>query len=289
MAVVTRPDKPRGRSDKPAFSPVKECALSHHLPLYQPSKASDPQFADFLKTLNADFFIVAAYAEILKENVLEIPRLGCLNVHGSLLPKYRGAAPVQRSIMSGETETGVTIMKMALQLDAGDILATVRTPIPNDMSAGELMDVLAQLGKVALWEVMQGLEKGTAHSTKQDSSQVTTAKKITPGEAEINWNQPCLALHNTIRGVNPNPGAWCWVEIKGVKKRLLVKKTLPDHSSGSPGEILSKTPSELVVGCAQGALRILELQLEGKKPMPADAFLRGIPLSLIKFITKSSH
>jgi methionyl-tRNA formyltransferase len=286
-AVVTRPDKPRSRSNRLTFMPVKELALAKHLPLYQPPKASDPDFAAFLKTLHADFFIVAAYAEILKENILEIPRLGCINVHGSILPKYRGAAPVQRSIMAGETETGVTIMKMALQMDAGDILAIRKTPIPLEVTAGELMEVLADLGKVALWEVMQGIEKGTLRPMKQDPAQASFAKKLTPADAEIDWSRPCEVVHNQIRGVNPNPGAWCWVEIKGERKRLLVKKTLPYASlMGLPGEIVSKAPSELVVGCLHGSVRLLEVQLEGKKALAADAFLRGIPLDRIKFFVK---
>lgn len=285
-AVVTRPDKPRGRSSKPAFSAVKEFALAHNLPLYQPQKASEVSFAEFLKTLHADYFIVAAYAEILKGNVLEIPKGGCINVHGSLLPKYRGAAPVQRAIMEGESETGVTIMKMALQMDAGDILAVRHVPISLEMTAGELMEVLADVGKVALFEVMQELPKGNLHPQSQDLSKVTFAKKITPEDAMIDWTLSCMRVHNQIRGVTPNPGAWCWVEIHGEKKRLLVKKTLPYPTlSGSAGEILSKTDKELIVACGSGSLRLLELQLEGKKKLPADVFLRGIPLDSLRFLS----
>ena len=284
-AVVTRPDKPRGRSKEPAYSPVKELALSQNLPLYQPNKASEPEFADFLKTFHADFFIVAAYAEILKENILEIPRLGCLNVHGSILPKYRGAAPVQRAIMAGEKETGVTIMKMALQMDAGDILAIEKTEIPIDMTAGELMEVLANLGRVALFEVMQRMVQGKMTPIKQDPTQVSFAKKIKPEDAYIEWNLPAETLHNQIRGVTPNPGAWCWIEIRGEKKRLLVKKTLPETSlTGPPGGILSQNPTELVVGCSKGSLRLLEIQVEGKKSLSADVFLRGVALTNIKFL-----
>jgi methionyl-tRNA formyltransferase len=285
-AVVTRPDKPKGRSSQPVPTPVKEYALAHNLPVYQPQKASEPEFASFLKTLQADVFVVAAYAEILKQNILDIPPKGCFNVHGSILPKYRGAAPVQRSIMAGESETGVTIMKMALQLDAGDILAIHKLPIPLEMTAGELMDALANLGKVALVEVLNNLDH--IIPTKQDPSQVTQAKKITPEDAEINWNQPALAIHNQIRGVTPNPGAWCWILLKGEKKRLLVKKTLPEPSlKGTPGSIVSQKPSEMVVACASGSLRLLEVQLEGKKALPTDAFLRGFSLPQITFLPKA--
>lgn len=283
-AVITRPDKPRGRSNKPASSPVKEYALSHHLLLYQPPKASDPEFAAFLKTLHADFFVVAAYAEILKENILEIPRLGCINVHGSILPKYRGAAPVPRSIMEGETETGVTIMKMALQMDAGAILAIRKLSIPLEMTAGELMESLANVGKSALIEVLQEVEQGRSQPIEQDLSAVTYAKKLTPQDAQVNWNPSSLVVHNQIRGCNPNPGAWCWIKIKGDSKRLLIKKSLPLPSPhGQPGEIISGPSSELFVACGSGAISLLEVQLEGKKQMSIGDFLRGTPLSQIKF------
>ncbi len=283
VAVITRPDKPRGRSGTPVATPVKASALAHNLPVYQPTKASAPEFAAFLKTLDADLFVVAAYAEILKQNVLDIPHKGCINVHGSLLPKYRGAAPVQRSIMEGETETGVTIMRMALQMDAGDILAIRKIPIPLEMTAGELMDALANLGKEALWEVLQNLDQ--IQPIKQDVALATHAKKITPEDAQVDWSLPCLSVHNQVRGVTPNPGAWCWVEVKGEKKRLLIKKTLPlPEVSGEPGQIESRIPLELVVACGSGSLSLLEIQLEGKKAMATKEFLRGISLHQVHFI-----
>lgn len=284
-AVVTRPDKPRGRSGTPVPTPVKACALAHHLTVYQPTKASTPEFAALLQSLDADIFVVAAYAEILKQNILDIPHRGCINVHGSILPKYRGAAPVQRSIMEGESETGVTIMKMALQMDAGDILAIRKITIPLEMTAGELMDALANLGKLALWEVLQNLDH--IQPTKQDPSLTTHAKKITPEDAEVDWTRPCLTVHNQIRGVTPNPGAWCWIEVKGEKKRLLIKKTLPMPAiSGRPGQVVSRTPSELLVGCASGSLALKEIQLEGKKVMAVEAFLRGISPNQMHFLLK---
>ena len=283
VAVITRPDKPRGRSGTAIPPPVKVCALAHHLPVYQPTKASTPEFAKFLQALNADLFVVAAYAEILKQDILDIPAKGCINVHGSLLPKYRGAAPVPRSIMEGETETGVTIMRMALQMDAGDILAIRKTPIPLEMTAGELMNTLANVGKEALWEVLQNLDQ--IKPLKQDSALSTYAKKITPEDAQIDWSRPCLNVHNQVRGVTPNPGAWCWVEVRGEKKRLLIKKTLPVlELAGEPGRIISRKPLELVVACASGGLALMEIQLEGKKAMDAKEFLRGISLKQIHFI-----
>lgn len=284
IAVVSRPDKPQKRSAEPIPTPVKKLALVHNLPVYQPKKVSDPEFANFLKSLNADLFVVAAFAEILKDNVLEIPKLGCINVHASLLPKYRGAAPIERCVMAGEKESGITIMKMALELDAGDILAVVKTPILEEMTAGELSETLSHLGAPALWKVIQELEKGATHPIKQEASLSTYAKKLKPEEGEINWNQPCEEVDNHIRGVSPKPGAWVWVTLRKEKKRLLIKKARKEPLvSGNPGEILSKIPSELVVGCKTGACRLLEVQLEGKSAMPVAAFLRGIPINQIKF------
>lgn len=283
-AVITRPDKPKGRSKEPQPSPVKECALSKNLPVYQPIKASAPEFAEFLKTFQADVFIVAAYAEILKENILQIPKWGCINVHASILPKYRGAAPIHRSILSGDKESGVTIMKMALELDAGEIYSIAKTPITDEMTTGELTERLADLGSKALWEVLQSLEVGKAKKIAQDSAQATYAKKVVPSEAEVDWNQPSDTVHNHIRGMTPKPGAWCWVDIKGEKKRLAIKKARKQNSlKGEPGAIISLDPHELIIACGQGAIQILELQPEGKKAMPAEAFLRGISLDNLKF------
>lgn len=284
-AVITRPDKPKGRSKEPQPSPVKESALSKNLPIYQPVKASAPEFAEFLKTFQADAFIVAAYAEILKDNVLQIPKWGCINVHASILPKYRGAAPIHRSILAGDKESGVTIMKMALELDAGEIYSVAKTPISEDMTTGELTERLADLGSKALWEVLKALEAGNAKKIPQDATQATYAKKVLPAEAEVNWNQPNEVVHNHVRGMTPKPGAWCWVEIKGEKKRLSIKKTRKENSlTGPPGTLVSRSPNELIVACAKGGINILELQPEGKKSMPIEAFLRGISLDQLKFI-----
>lgn len=284
IAVVSRPDKPQKRSAKPLPTPVKELAAHFNLPVYQPQKVSDPVFASFLRSLNADLFIVAAFAEIFKENVLEIPKLGCINVHASILPKYRGAAPIERAVMAGEEESGVTIMRMAKDLDVGDILTIAKAPIHENMTAGELSDVLSQIGAQALWEVIQKLKMGTLQSFKQDSTLATYAKKLKPEEGEINWQRPFEEVHNHIRGVTPKPGAWCWVSIRDQKKRLLIKKALKEpNRSGQPGEILSQHPLELVVACLTGACRLVEVQLEGKKAMPIETFLRGISLTQIKF------
>lgn len=275
LAVVTKPDKPRGRSGTPQPSAVKELALEHQLPVYQPFRASSPEFAEFLSTLQADLFVVVAYSEILKENLLKMPRLDCLNVHASLLPKYRGAAPIQWSIMEGEKESGVTIMSMAKELDAGDMLAVAKAPIHEEMTAGELSDILAQIGAEALWKVLQAYESGNVKRYQQDPSQVTYAKKLTSADGRIDWEESAQAIHNRVRGLNPKPGAWCFIRVKGEEKRLLIKKARVESvvNSEHPGTILQE--KGLVIACGSGTLRLLEVQLEGKKALSAEEFLRG--------------
>ncbi len=283
VAVVSRPDKPQRRSKTPQPTAVKRVAEAHHLPVYQPKKASDPEFAELLKTFQADLFIVAAYAEILRENILEIPPLGCINVHGSLLPKYRGAAPVQRALMAGETETGVSIMKMVLEMDAGDVYSTAKIPIAPEMTAGELFEIMAEKGAQALWEVMQQVEQGKAQATPQDHSKATFTKKVKPEEAQVVWTGRAQDIHNRIRGLTPNPGAWCFVQVRGVQKRLKLLKTRPrPEVKGQPGAVIA-APSQLIVCCTEGALELLEVQLEGKKALSADVFLRGLSLDHLKF------
>jgi methionyl-tRNA formyltransferase len=283
IAVVSRPDKPKGRSGRAQPTAVKEAAEKAQIPLYQPQKASHPEFAELLKSLNPDLFIVAAYAEILKKNILEIPRLGCINVHGSALPKYRGAAPVQRALMAGESETGGSIMKMAMEMDAGDVYSIVKIPIPEEMTAGELFEEMAIVGAKALWEVIQKLEREEITATPQDHSQATFAKKVQPEDGKINWEMPAQEIHNRIRGLTPNPGAWCTLEVRGVEKRLSIKKAraLAEHS-GAPGTLLPVN-SKFIINCKEGALELLEVQLEGKKVLPAAVFLRGVLPENLKF------
>lgn len=277
VAVVTRPDKPKGRSLQAQPNAVKKVAKQFGYPLFQPPKASDPEFASYLESLDADFFIVAAYAEILRENILKIPKLACLNVHGSILPYYRGAAPVQRALMAGESETGVTIMKMALEMDAGDIYSIVKIPIPEEMNAGELFEAMAKVGAPALWDVMQKIEKKEIQPTPQDHALATYTKKVKPEDGEIVWTHPARHIHNQIRGLTPNPGAWVWASVKGEKRRLRVKRArvIKEDSLAKPGELIP-LKSQLVIRCGSDALELLEVQLEGKKAMAADAFLRGV-------------
>jgi methionyl-tRNA formyltransferase len=278
VAVVTRPDKPQGRSLKIGPPPVKELLEKSYpdIPLFQPVKASTPEFAAHLQALDPDVFIVAAYGEIIKTLLLEMPRLGALNVHGSVLPKYRGAAPIQRCLMHGDAMSGITIMKMVLEMDAGDILEIVKVPLSPDMTFGELEQKLSEISGPALLKVLDQLLKGNLHPVPQDRSQATFAPKITPFETEIKWNRPALEIHNLIRGLSPQPGAWCWVEVGSDKKRLKIKRSHVDSSAhGYPGENLTFTDREWIVGCEEGGLRLLEIQLEGKKSLPILEFLRG--------------
>lgn len=282
VAVVSRPDKPKGRSSRPQPSPVKVVAEREGLPLYQPVKASSSESEAWLRSYNPDLFVVVAYAEILKQNILDIPKYGALNVHGSLLPKYRGAAPVQRALMAGEPETGLSIMKLALEMDAGDVYKRVVLPLTGEENAGEVLERMAKVGGDALWEVIEGIEKGGLVPTPQVHSQATFAPKVKA--EEIVWSEQATTLHNLIRGLTPHPGVWCWVEVRGIKKRLHIKKAhpLPDRS-GKPGTRLAE-PSRLIVACGEGALELLEVQLEGKQALPTPLFLRGIDLSQFRFI-----
>ncbi|NGX41779.1 MAG: Methionyl-tRNA formyltransferase [Chlamydiae bacterium] len=282
VAVVTKPDKPKGRSRKPVPTPVKTVAIDHdpQIPFFQPEKASSPEFADLLPPFDVDLFVVVAYGEILRQHILDMPRLGCINVHASLLPKYRGAAPIQRCIIEGEDETGISIMHMVRKMDAGDIIRVEKVSIgPND-TFGEVEQKLCDLGSKALLEVIREFEKGNTSEVPQDESLVTYAQKIELEDCEIDWNQSAEAIHNLVRGVNPYPGAWCFVTTNGEKKRVKIWSTrIVSDVSDTPGKILSCDAEGMIVSCGEGAVRILELQLEGKKSMPPGELQRGTPIN----------
>lgn len=290
VAVISKPDKPKGRSGTPIPTPVKSAALAHHpsLPLFQPELVSAPEFANTLKNFEADLFVVVAYGEIIKQHLLEMPFKACINLHASLLPKYRGAAPIQRCIMNGETESGVTIMHMVKKMDAGDMIEKVIVPIQPETTFGELELLLCEAGKKTLLEVIQAFEKKEPpHSTPQDPMQATLAPKIELEDCEIDWNRPAQELHNLVRGVNPYPGAWCYVLAKGEKKRLKVSQTrVVPCANTTPGTILNvqQTKGNLLVSTQDQALELLEVQLEGKKSMSSEELTRGISRSHIKFL-----
>lgn len=267
-AVISKPDRPKGRSGTPAPTPVKEVALAFHIPVYQPEVVSAPEFAEVLKSYAADLFVVVAYGEILKEHLLQIPKKGCINLHYSLLPKYRGAAPMQWSIIKGDKVTGVTVLHMVKKMDAGDMLKTVEVPIGENTTFGELEETLTQTGKMALLEVIRAFEKGEPTRQPQDHALATLAPKIELEDCQIDWGKSAQEIHNLVRGVNPYPGAWCFIDVKGEKKRLKISKTRV-----VPAENISK--GNLVIAAGDQALELLEVQLEGKKSMSSAELIRG--------------
>jgi methionyl-tRNA formyltransferase len=284
VAVVTKPDKPKGRSSQLTPPPVKETTqqIKPSLPIHQPVKASTPEFAEILKSYNPDLFVVIAYGEIIKTNLLQIPKWGCINVHPSLLPKYRGANPIVRCLMNGDRETAVCIMDMVLEMDAGDILEVAKLDVPEAMNFGELDQKLSEIAGPALIKTIQALQNGTVKRLPQNPAHVTFAPKLAPGEDEIKWDKSAFELHNLVRALSPSPGAWCWLQVGSEKKRIKIKKSevVPDVE-GNPGKNHILTKQEWVVACGKGGLRLLEVQLEGKKSLPVAEFLRGSNTPLI--------
>lgn len=283
-AVVSRPDRSKGRSGTPVPTPVKEFLLQNapSIPIYQPEKCSTPEFAEQLREHRADLFVVVAYGEIIKQDILDIPRLGCINIHASLLPKLRGAAPIQRAIIDGEKKTGITIMHMVRKMDAGDMIAKVEVAIGPETTFGELEKELMEVSAPLLLEVIQQIEKGVAQREPQDESLVTFAPKIELEDCEIDWNQPAEKIHDLIRGVNPYPGAWTTVEVKGEAKRMKVfRSRIASEPMGMdlPAGTFHKEKKSLFVVCGKGTLEILEVQVEGKKRMTSAELLLGINLT----------
>jgi methionyl-tRNA formyltransferase len=275
VAVVTQPDKPKGRDLKLTPSPVKVLAEKLQLPVLQPPKARDEKFIAELRALSPGLMVVVAYGQILPQTLLDVPAHGCLNVHTSLLPKYRGAAPIQWAIADGNAETGVTIMKMDAGLDTGPILSTRRTPILPEDNSQILHDRLAQLGAELLVETIPGYVAGKFLPEPQPAEGSTYAAKIKKEDGRIDWNQPAEKIWHRLRAFTPWPGAFTHI---GGKQLLKILKAETVVQSGAPGKILSADKAGIVVGCGAGALRILELQREGGKRLDAGAFLIGHPL-----------
>lgn len=283
VGVISRPDRAKGRSGKPVPTPVKEVAMERipEVPFYQPEKVSEDSFADTLKALEADLFVVVAYGEILRQHVLDVPKLACINVHASLLPKYRGAAPIQRCIMEGETETGITIMHMVRKMDAGAMIRQSKVEIGPNMTFGELEEELCVAGIETLLAVLEDFRQSLVNEVEQDENQVTFAPKIELEECEIDWGRSAQEVHNLVRGVNPYPGAWCQVKVRGEEKRMKVLRTeIVSGGVGRPGEWVNER--EMVVGCGKDAVRLLEVKLEGKRAMEAGEFLRGTPIGSLQ-------
>lgn len=278
VAVVTQPDRPKGRDLKLQMSPVKQLALEAGLPVLQPEKARDEKFICELRALQPELIAVAAFGQILPKTVLELPRLGCLNVHTSLLPKYRGASPIQSAILNGDSESGVTIMLMDVGLDTGDILTQRTTPIHDEDNAATLHDRLAGLGAVLLVETIHGLVAGKIHGYKQDAALATHVAKIHKEDGCIAWDQPSRAIWNRIRAFTPWPGAFTYLPAQPRPLLLKIWSAEVVSANGNAGEVLSADKSGIVVGCGDGALRVTILQREGGRRMSAQEFLAGNPL-----------
>ncbi len=284
VGIVTQPDKAQGRSKQLLAPPVKEVAakLLPHVPCFQPLKASSAESVSQLAALNPELFIVVAYGQLLKQNLLDVPKHGVINVHGSILPTLRGAAPIQYALINGETSTGVTIMKMALEMDAGPILATASIEIPPDMTYGELRDQLCHLSQPLLRDTVRGWLAGKIIPQEQDPRMVTFAHKITLDDTYIDWNRSAAEIHNLVRGTNPEPGAWCKIRLRGKEEKLRILKTrLYDESNHTPGQILQWGKSGIIIACKKGSLELLEVQIPGKSIVTAKAFACGYPVQAV--------
>ncbi|UTW44520.1 methionyl-tRNA formyltransferase [bacterium SCSIO 12696] len=271
VAVYTQPDRPKGRGKQLAASPVKELALAHQLPVLQPQHLKSPDHQQQLAAMNADIMVVVAYGLLLPKAILETPRLGCINVHASLLPRWRGAAPIQRAIEAGDAETGVTIMQMDAGLDTGDMLVKAEVPITSEDTAASLHDKLADAGGPSLLKALQDLADGAAQPEAQQDKLANYAAKLSKAEALIDWHQSAEQIHRQVRAFNPFPVACA--DIGGQRVRLWQGQVA--QASGEPGQIVSADSQGILVACGGGGLRITELQLPGKTRLPAGDVLRG--------------
>lgn len=274
-AVFTQPDKPKGRGHKLLPPPVKELALEYGIEVFQPKTLRDKAVQQTLRDLKPDAIVVAAYGKILPKAVLELPQLGCVNVHGSLLPRYRGAAPIQWAVLNGETVTGITTMMMADGIDTGDILLKEETEIGENETAGELFDRLKEIGAGLLLKTLEGLEQGTLQGIPQRGEDATLAPMLTKEQARIDWTQPADRIHNQIRGLNPWPCAFA--SLQGKKMKLFASHVVSE-TSGGPGEIRN-VQGDFLVCCGQGTLKLTELQPENGKRMTGKSFLLGHPIA----------
>ncbi len=276
-AVYTRPPKPSGRGRKLQPSPVQQLAEAHGLEVRTPNNFKLAEDREAFAALDLDVAIVVAYGLILPPAVLDAPRHGCLNLHASLLPRWRGAAPIQRAIMAGDEITGVQVMQMETGLDTGPVLLSETTPIKQDDTAASLHDRLSEIAARLAPRALAALERGALVATPQSEKGVTYASKINPDEARIDWTAPALKVDRHIRGLSPFPGAW--TEAGGMRVKILMSRVAQSQSSqGAPGEILSAN-GVLTVACGDGAVDLLTLQRAGKRPQSTEEFLRGFPLS----------
>jgi methionyl-tRNA formyltransferase len=277
IAIVTQPDRPRGRGQRTTASPVKERAVGARVPVLQPQVVKTGEFTTELSALNPDIAVVAAYGQILTEQLLAIPRFGMINVHASLLPRYRGAAPIHRAIIAGESTTGVTIMRMVRALDAGPMIATEQIAIGQDDTSVDVEDRLARTGAALLVRTLDDIAAGRAHETPQDDSAATYAARLSKDDSRVDWNRPARDIHNLIRGLHPWPHAVTFL----AGSRLILHRSQPSHaaSTPTPGTILDASGDRLSIATGSGVLDLLEIQAEGKRPMRVREFLAGHPLT----------
>ena len=272
-AVVTQPDRQKGRGREVQYSPVKECALSYGIPVLQPLKIKEEDAVEELRKYPADIFVVAAFGQLLSEEILNMPRLGCINIHASLLPAYRGAAPIQWCVINGEEKTGVTIMQMAKGMDTGDILLQKEVVLDEKETGGSLFDRLMETGAELIVEVLPKIEAGELTPVVQKEELATYAGKITKDMGNIDFAKSAVTIERLIRGLNPWPSAY--TSLNGKTLKIWRAEVLPQDSEKAPGTVAEAGKNGLDVQTGKGMLRILEVQLEGKKRMDTDAFLRG--------------
>lgn len=273
LAVVTQPDRPRGRGKKMMMSPVKEVALENNIEVLQPQKASDPEFIEKLKELNPELIVVVAYGQILRKNLLEIPKKGCVNVHVSLLPKLRGAAPINWTIINGDSKTGVTTMFMDEGLDTGDIIMSKEFKLDDEITAGELHDWMMVEGAELLSQTVKAIESGNYTRTKQDDEESTYAPMMDKNLGHIDFSKSAQEIHNLVRGTIPWPGAWCESDYGKIKiwKTKVIKR---EHSQKN-GKVLKVDKEGIEVACGKDILLIVDIQMPNKKRMPVSEFIKG--------------
>ena len=276
VGVYTQPDRPKNRGMKLAFSPVKEVALAHDLPVYQPENFRADETVAQLAALQPDVVAVVAYGRILPQRVLDIPEKGCINIHASILPSYRGSAPYQWAVLHGLKETGVTAMYLCREMDAGDMIDVATTPIEEDETAGELLDRLAVLGANLLSDTLTKIGNGTAVATPQDHSKATYAPMLDKTMCPIDWTKTAQQVHNHVRGMNPWPVATA--EFGGKRFKIYTTAVVEDTKTAAPGTVLDLTKTGLRVACGEGVIEIRILQAEGGKRMAAPDYFRGHPL-----------
>lgn len=276
VLAVTQPDKPRGRGKKVSCSPVKETAMKHHIPVYQPRRIREPECVEYLRGIDADIYVVIAFGQILPQEILDIPKYGCINVHASLLPKYRGAAPIQWAIIAGDKETGVTTMQMDAGMDTGDILLTEKVAIDPKETGGSLFDKLSKVGAELCVETLQAIEDHTVTPVRQDPEKATYTKMIQKQNGEIDFLKSASEIECLIRAMNPWPSAYTHLGTKMLK--IWDADVVEEDSDGIYGEIIRVEKDAFYIKTGKGVLKINEVQLEGKKRMDTASFLRGFHL-----------